>query len=334
MDLRTLRYFIYVAEARSFSKAALQLRVAQPALSRQIRKLEDEVGITLILRTRRQLELTDAGLLMLQRAHSLLRQAAQTADDVRAHGSRVQGTLTLGVSPTICEALAPRIVRECAARHPELRLSFVEGVSGFIFQRLTNQELTLCLMHNPPRHRGIEIEPLLTEPMYLIGPGAASKAAPPAKTLPPVKAGMMLSGVPLVLPNRTHGLRMLVERAVAEAGGHVDVAYQVEGYATTKALVAAGLGYTVLPYSAARREIGTGELSAVRLHRPALGAWTLSAAYHKDQGPARAVAALRKVIAAAVNELAGDGFWSELAGKRGKTNAREAAGAGARHQAR
>jgi hypothetical protein len=89
-----------------------------------------------------------------------------------------------------------------------------------------------------------------------------------------------------------------------------------------------------LPYSAARREIGTGELSAVRLHRPALGAWTLSAAYHKDQGPARAVAALRKVIAAAVNELAGDGFWSELAGKRGKTNAREAAGVGARHQAR
>jgi LysR family nitrogen assimilation transcriptional regulator len=166
---------------------------------------------------------------------------------------------------------------------------------------------------------------LLTEPMYLIGPGAASKTAAPGKTLPPVKAGMALSGVPLILPNRTHGLRMLVERAVAESGGqsagqsggHVDVVFQVEGYATTKALVAAGLGYTVLPYSAARREIGTGELSAVRLHKPALGPWTLSAAYHKDQGPARAVTALRNVIAAAVKELAADGFWSELAGKRG-----------------
>jgi LysR family nitrogen assimilation transcriptional regulator len=333
MDLRTLRYFIYVAEARSFSKAAVQLRVAQPALSRQIRKLEDEVGIALILRTRRQLELTDAGLLMLQRAHSLLRQAAQTADDVRAHGSRVQGTLTLGVSPTICEALVPRIVRECAGLHPELRLNFVEGVSGFIFQRLINQELTLCLMHNPPRHRGIEIEPLLAEPMYLIGPGTAAKAGPPGKTLPPVKAGMALRGVPLILPNRTHGLRMLVERAAAESGGQIDVVFQVEGYATTKALVAAGLGYTVLPYSAARREIGAGELSAVRLQRPALGAWTLSAAYHKDQGPARAVTALRKVIAGAVNELAADGFWSELAGKSGKSTARGAAGLSARHQA-
>jgi LysR family nitrogen assimilation transcriptional regulator len=318
MDLRTLRYFVHVAEARSFSKAAVQLRIAQPALSRQIRKLEDEVGIALILRTRRQLELTDAGLLLLQRAHSLLRQAAQTADDVRAYGSRVQGTLTLGVSPTICEALAPRIVRECASLHPELRLNFVEGVSGFIFQRLINQELTLCLMHNPPRHRGIEIEPLLTEPMYLIGPGAASKAAPPAKTLPPVKPGTALSSVPLILPNRTHGLRMLVERAVAEAGGHVDVAHQVEGYATTKALTAAGLGYTVLPYSAARREIGTGELSAARIHRPALAPWTLSAAYRKDQGPARAVTALRNIITSAVDRLAAEGFWSEVGGRGGQ----------------
>src|SRR6267154_1681195 len=103
MDLRTLRYFVYVAEARSFSKASLQLRVAQPALSRQIRKLEDELGVELVLRTGRQLELTDAGLLLLQRAHSLMRQVAQTEDDVRAHGSRIRGTMTLGGSPATCE---------------------------------------------------------------------------------------------------------------------------------------------------------------------------------------------------------------------------------------
>ncbi|HSZ66640.1 MAG TPA: LysR family transcriptional regulator [Xanthobacteraceae bacterium] len=312
MDLRALRYFVHVAEARSFSKAAVQLRIAQPALSRQIRKLEDEVGLALILRTRRQLELTDAGLLLLQRAHSLLRQAAQTADDVRAHGSRVQGTLTLGVSPTICEALVPCIARECAALHPELRLSFVEGFSGFVFQRLINQELTLCLMHNPPRHRGIEIEPLLTEPMYLIGPGAASG------TLPPAAPGMALDRVPLILPNRTHGLRMLVERGAAEYGGHLDVAFQVDGYTTTKALVVAGLGYTILPYSAVRREAGAGLISAVRLRKPALPAWTLSAAYRKDQGPARAVTALRNIIAATVDKLAADGFWDELGGTRGQ----------------
>jgi LysR family nitrogen assimilation transcriptional regulator len=312
MDLRTLRYFVYVAEARSFSKAAVQLRIAKPALSRQIRKLEDEVGLELVLRTRRQLELTDAGLLLLQRAHSLLRQAAQMADDIRAYGSRVQGTITLGVSPAIIEALGPRIVRESAKRHPDLRLNFVEGFSSFIFQRLIDQELTMCLMHNPPRHRTIEIAPLLTEPMYLIGPGANAHALPPA--LPPAQPGMRLDRLRLILPNRTHSLRMIVERAVAERSGQLDVAIEVDGYTTTKTLVAAGLGYTVLPYSAVQKEVEALQLTAVRLRQLALS-WTLSVAYRKDQSNARAVLALRDIIAAAVKTLAIADNRNKLAGE-------------------
>jgi LysR family transcriptional regulator, nitrogen assimilation regulatory protein len=296
MDLKTLRYFVYVAEARSFSKAAVQLRIAQPALSRQIRKLEDEIGVPLVLRTRRQLELTDAGLLLLQRAHSLLRQVGQTADDVRAHGTRVQGTITIGVSPTISDSLVPHIVRASAERHPELRLNFVEGFSGFIFQRLINQELTLCLMHNPPRHRSIEIEPLMTEPLFLVGPGAA------VKDLAPARKGMRLDKVRLILPNRTHSLRMLIERAMAERGAHLDVAIQVDGYTTTKALVASGLGYTVLPLSSVQKEIEEHQLTAAPLRKPALS-WTVSVAYRKDQSAARAVSALREIIAASVKML-------------------------------
>ncbi len=297
MDLRALRYFVYVAEARSFSKAAVQLGIAQPALSRQMQKLEDELGLELILRAGRQLELTEAGLLLLERAHSLIRQVAQTADDVRAHGSRIRGTLTVGVSPTVSEAVGPGIVRECAARHPDVRLNFVEGVSAFIFKRLIDQELTLCLMHNPPRHQGIEIEPLFEEPMVLVGPGSGTPGHPP------VKATMALERLPLILPHRTHGLRMLLERAVAEQGGRFEVAVQVDGYTTTKAFVAAGLGYTVLPLSSVRREVERRQLSAVRLRKPKLS-WTLSLAYRKDQRNARAVMALRDIIASQVKALA------------------------------
>jgi len=308
MDLRALRYFVYVAEARSFSKAALQLGVAQPALSRQIQKLEEELGLELILRAGRQLELTEAGLLLLERAHSLIRQVAQTADDVRAHGLRIRGTLTVGVSPTVSEAVGPGIVRECAARHPDVRLNFVEGVSAFIFKRLIDQELTLCLMHNPPRHQGVEIEPLYTEPMYLVGPGRKAAGHPP------VRDAMRVERLPLILPHRTHGLRMLLERAMAEQmaeqtteqGGRFEVAVQVDGYTTTKAFVAAGLGYTVLPFSSVRREVEQGQLSAVRLRKPKLS-WTLSLAYRKDQRNARAVMALRDIIAAQVGVLQAEG---------------------------
>lgn len=296
MDLRTLRYFIYVAEARSFSKAAVQLGIAQPALSRQVRKLEDELGLELIRRTRRQLELTDAGLVLLERAHSLTRQLAQAADDVRAQGSLIRGTMTLGVSPTICESLLPCIARESAVRHPQLQLNFIEGFSGFIFKRLIDQELTLCLMHNPPHHQGIYIEPLFTEAMYLVGPAAPCTLAPP-------NSAMTLDRVPLILPNRTHNLRMLIERAVTEQGRRLGAVTQVDGYTTTKAFVAAGLGYTVLPYSSVQREVETGQFSAVKLRKPAL-TWTLSLAYRKDQRGARAVAAVCDIIVSEIGKLA------------------------------
>ncbi len=195
--------------------------------------------------------------------------------------------------------MGPGIVRQCAARHPEVRLNFVEGVSAFIFKRLIDQELTLCLMHNPPRHQGIDIEPLYAEPMVLVGPGRVTDGHPP------VKDGMPLDRLPLILPNRTHGLRMALERAMAEQGGKFEVAVQVDGYTTTKAFVAAGLGYTVLPLSSVRREVEQKQLSAVRLRKPKLS-WTLSLAYRKDQRNARAVMALRDIVAAQVKALAAD----------------------------
>jgi len=82
MDFRALRYFVDIAELRSFSKAAVQLRVAQPALSRQVRKREDELGVELLERAGRQITLTEAGALLLHGAHSLVRQVSRVADDL------------------------------------------------------------------------------------------------------------------------------------------------------------------------------------------------------------------------------------------------------------
>src|ERR1700733_5887326 len=93
MELRTLRYFVHVADARSFSKASVFLRVEQPALSRQVRKLEDEIGMPLFVRAGHHLELTEAGQLLLGRAHLLLRQASNTPDLTSAAALHLGGTL-------------------------------------------------------------------------------------------------------------------------------------------------------------------------------------------------------------------------------------------------
>ncbi len=256
MEFKTLRYFVRVAEARSFSKASVHLRVAQPALSRQVQKLEAEIGMRLFVRAGQHLELTDAGQLLLDRAYPLLRQVSNTLDDVRACASDLGGTLAIGVSPAVSEFIAPLLTRECTSRYPRLRLDFVEGFSRLIFEQLLNHGLMLCLMHNPPPHKAIEVHPLLIEAMYLVGP-------PRSRQLIELGRKPRLDGLPFILPNEAHALRLLIERALGR--GRLNVAIQTDGMITTRALVAAGHGYTILPYSAIYRQLQSGEVSATRL---------------------------------------------------------------------
>jgi len=306
MELRTLRYFVHVAEARSFSKASVFLRVAQPALSRQIRKLEDEIGMPLLVRAGHHLELTEAGSLLLNKAHLLLRQASNTLDEVRASASNLRGTLTIGVSPATSELVAPLLMRECARRHPGLRLDFIEGFSRYVFEQLLNQGLTLCLIHNPPPHKAIEVHPLLIEAMYLVGP------PPNAGGLAPVTARTKLEDLPFILPNEAHALRRLIERAMGRT--RLKLAAQTDGMITTRALVSAGQGYTILPYGAIHQQVSSGQLSAARLRGIDIP-WTLSLACWSDQRAARAVQAVRDILTAHFERLGGDEKWGTVPAK-------------------
>ena len=277
MELRTLRYFVQVADAESFSKAGEHLRVAQPALSRQIRKLEDELGLRLFIRSGRRIELTEAGRLLLARARALLRQAANLADEVRTATSDLSGTVSIGISPAVSEALAPLVFEGCREDHPKLMVHFVEGFSSLIMEQLLNQELTLCLLHNPPAHGSLSVHPIVLDPMYLVGPpaGATERA--------PVSDQSDVGTLPLILPNESHALRILIERAMAENGERPNIAILTDGFVTTRALVTAGHGYTILPYSGVRDLIAAGRVSAVRLSHLNIP-WTLSLVSRTDKG--------------------------------------------------
>lgn len=302
MDLRELRYFQHVAELKSFSKASIQLRIAQPALSRQVRKLEDELGVQLFVRAGRGLELTEPGATLLQRAHSLLRQVSQISDDVRAQASSVAGRVTLGVPPAAGELLIPPVIGRCRELFPGIHIDVVEGFSGFLHERLLRQELSLCVLHNPAPHRDIDIEPVLVEHMYLVGPG------PGAEGVPPASEDCRLEDLPLILPSKPHSLRMLVEGSVTARGGRLRLAQQVDGLVLIRALVAAGLGYTVLTYGSVHRQVEQGQLSAVLLLHPEI-AWTLCIARRNDQRVARPVQAVAEIIRAEVHQLVDEGKW-------------------------
>lgn len=302
VDLRELRYFVQVAELKSFSKAAVHLRIAQPALSRQVRKLEDELGTELLIRSGRGLSLTEAGSRLLNRAYAILDQVHDLKVSIRTEGSPVSGTVRLGVPPAAGEMLIPPVLRRCRALYPNLQVEVVEGFSGFLYERLLGHDLSLAVIHNPPAHRDLKVTPLLMEDMYLVGP------AEPTDDLPrPVEEGA-LQDLPLILPGRPHSLRLLIEATMAEQGMPLSLGCQIDSLAIIRGAVGASLGYTVLTYGSVHRDVQAGLLAAQLLTRPPI-TWRLCLVQRSEPHRLRAMTALAALVRDEVHRLADGGIW-------------------------
>jgi len=302
IQLRELRYFVRVAELKSFTHASEQLHVAQSAISRQIQKLEEDLGTQLFVRSGQGLELTDPGHLLLERARGILRQVSQAIEDVHEQSNLVSGSLTLGVPPAAGEILVPPVLTALGRDHPNLQLNIVESFSGNLYSKLVRQEINLALLHNPLPHKNVDIHSLLIEQMYLIGPASARGITLPATEVE------RLDGVALVLPGRPHSLRLLIEDTLKEQRYEFNLVREVDGLNVLRALVADGQGYTILTYGAVHRQVKQGMLSAKRLTFPPIH-WQLALASLADQRNARAIQVVIRSIRAEVHNLVDAGIW-------------------------
>ncbi|WP_158541684.1 LysR family transcriptional regulator [Pelagibacterium lacus] len=302
MDFRSLRYFLAVADVLSFSKASGILHVAQPALSRQVRKLEDELRVELFVRTGTGVELTQSGELLRARARTLMQQIANMAEEVRAESEVVRGKVTVGVTPATGELLVPLLAKRCREDFPQIELRIVEAYAGLIYGGLVKDEIQLGLIHSPAAHRSIRIEPVLVEPMYLIGPPQQSTGCPPASP------EIAIDSVPLIMPRRGHSLRELLEAAMDQEGRELDIAFEVDGLVSTRALVASGLGYTVLAYGAVHDQLMSGKLTAVPLSDPEI-LWRLCLVSTNEIQHSRTVTVVRNIIRSEIHKLVDAGMW-------------------------
>jgi len=126
MDVRQLRYFTEIVEAKSFTRAADRVRVAQPALGLQIRKLEEELGVSLLHRHSRGVEPTEAGIVLLGHANAILKQIEQAQRDVTDLSGPPRGAVVLGITPTASALLATRLIRTCQALYPGVSLNLFD----------------------------------------------------------------------------------------------------------------------------------------------------------------------------------------------------------------
>jgi LysR family hydrogen peroxide-inducible transcriptional activator len=170
MNLRDLKYIIAVAETRHFGRAAERCFVSQPTLSGQIKKLEEELGVTLFERTNRSVEITPVGTVILTHARLILEQADLIQQLARAHQDPLAGPLRIGVIPTLSPYLMPLILVPLRKQHPQMRLVLSEEQTDTLLERLRNHEIDAALLATPVAEQDFESLPLFDEPFWIAYP--------------------------------------------------------------------------------------------------------------------------------------------------------------------
>lgn len=267
MELRELRNFMQVASAGSVSRAAQELRLAQPALSRQIQKLEHELGVSLFARHGRGVRLTSAGSQLLERAEAIVQLVHETREEIKEDRSPARGRFTLGVPPAAGRLLIPPFVERFQKAWPQTTLHMREGVTSSLLEWLVDKRVDLALLHNAPHMEALNISPILTERMLVVGPPIThgkSRKHPRSYRI------RDLGNLPLILPNMAHSNRRLVEHAALEHGVRLRIKTEADSVAFAKAMVEKGLGYTILTYAAVQDELVRGTLTAYPITRPTL----------------------------------------------------------------
>lgn len=256
MEIRALRCFQTVAEFGSLSRGAEFLRVSQPAVSRQLAKLEEELGVALFTRHGHGVHLTDSGRILLERSQVAMRQLEQAKAEIRGGRTGPSGIISFAVPPAAGYFLVPALVERFGADFPNVFLKILGGFSGHIHEWLVRGQADLACVHDPLPQRGFEATPLVREEVYLVGkPGAARFRQGHVRTAD-------LADLPLILPSRPNASRRLLDGWTAQRRVSLNVKIEVDDHSIIRALVKRGLGFTLLTQGAFDADLRRGEVEA------------------------------------------------------------------------
>ncbi|TKT76316.1 LysR substrate-binding domain-containing protein [Aquamicrobium sp. LC103] len=303
MDISQLRTLIHVAELGSLSKAADRLHIAQPALSRQIRLLEEELGARLFDRHGRGMIITNKGEDVLRHALRVMAELEEMRAAVADENAPLRGHVSIGLPPTASDILSEPLVSAFRDTHPEATLRIVSAYSGYLFDWLHRGEVDAAILYDPKSARTLRVQPLLEEALFLIGP--------PQSALSPDQPVEFadLENLRLLLPSNSHGLRIIVNRYAEEVDIRLNVKVEADSYSTLKSLVHSGHGFTVLPLAPMHEELTTGRLRAAPLINP-VPLRRLIMSYPTDRPTPRLARFAGQVIASTIGLLVEQGVWS------------------------
>jgi LysR family nitrogen assimilation transcriptional regulator len=267
MDLKQLEYFVRVAELGSFTRAAVALDIAQPALSRQVRLLEVELHQTLLTRNGRGAVPTEAGKLLLAHGRGILHQVDRAREELgRVRGS-LAGRVAVGLPSSLARVLTVPLTRAFRQQMPDATISISEGLSVAMQESLVNGRLDIAVLYNAQPSAEVEIAPLLEEELLLVQP------RPPGLEEDPAPGPISLrevSGLSLVIPSRPNAIRMHIESAMANIGCRPHIALEIDGVSAILDLVADGAGCAVLSRNAVDNSVRPSAFRVRAIHDPVL----------------------------------------------------------------
>jgi LysR family nitrogen assimilation transcriptional regulator len=307
VDVRQLRYFVAIVESGSISRASGRLNIAQPSLSLHVRNMEADLGVPLLFRTAQGVQPTEAGEILLRNARAIVAQFEEAEREIRGSGAEPAGEVRLGLPSSIAQVLGVPLVLAAQERLPKVKLRIAEAMSGYVLDWLRLGRVDLGLLYAFVEDRGLRSIGLLSEALHLFGPAAD----PDTVALPPSGSPVpdsLLAGLPLILPSPGHGLRDLLDERAATEGTRLAAAIEIDAYGAIKSLVEKGLGYSVLPAHAIRRETEGG----------AIRAWPFEPAFLRtvhlvepiDRPLSHAVQAVEKLCRQTLRDLVRSGEWS------------------------
>jgi DNA-binding transcriptional LysR family regulator len=312
MELRQLRYFVRIVDLGSLSRAAADLYVAQPALSKQMAALEAELKTSLLVRSTRGVTPTDAGLAFYAQAQAVLRQLGRIPDEVRSAAESPTGTVAVGMPFSTSSIVAPALVAAARERLPGVTLAITQGVSGHLEGLLANGRLNLSLLFEREKAaRHIRERPLLVEELYLVTGSATNRSSEKRKSENTITLAEA-AGQQLILPGPANTTRQIVEHALAKAGQPLRLLAEVDAPWTTKSMVAAGLGAAILSRSALYPESGTPGLRVRRIVRPSLTR-ALNLCTSQSETLGRATTLVLETLEQVVRDLVRQGIWQGAA---------------------
>ncbi|QIL79954.1 LysR family transcriptional regulator [Diaphorobacter sp. HDW4A] len=304
MDLKQLRAFVTVAETGNVTRASGLLNLVQPAVSRQLKLLEEDLATELFDRGRHGMQLTDSGKTMLEYARRILNEVARAKAEIKPVNAPIAGIVSIGLLASTADLLGTRLATMVAERFPDIRLRLTIGYAGHLQDWLEAGDVDAALLYGRKETPQLHVKELLEESLWVVAPASAKLSSKRPLSFERV------AREPFILPSAPQGLRAVIEHAATEAGVSLQIRTETNALSIQKSLVMMGQGWSILPLVCIAPEIQRGELSAAPLKAPGLKRTIVLAASSNRQ----ATAPVRYVVATlldCVRQTFDDGCWPE-----------------------